>query len=143
VEALGGDSTVLVQSRPRVNWAHQPTYGYLDEGEFCIGVPCHIERTSTSAPYIRDDFVCFSHADAALIASAPDMAARIAELTAARDGLRAALEGLYDLCLHANAGAWENGVTDPTGTLDEGMVHASGIMDVAFAALSATPGKEN
>ncbi len=58
------------------------------------------------------------------------------EARAECERLREALAGLFDLCLNANAGAWRNGVTDATGTIDEGEVHASDYLDRARAALA-------
>ena len=59
-----------------------------------------------------------------------------------RDRLRAeivrvwkALAGLYALCMNANDGAFENGVTDNTGTIDEGDVRASEYLAHARRAL--------
>jgi hypothetical protein len=49
--------------------------------------------------------------------------------------LRAALEGMVDLCMNANRKAFHNGVTDSTGTMDEGDVMAGRIIDEARAAL--------
>ena len=71
--------------------------------------------------------------DAAFIVAARN---QIPRLIAEIERLREALAGLFDLCLNANAGAWRNGVTDATGTIDEGEVHASDYLDRARAALA-------
>ena len=42
---------------------------------------------------------------------------------------------LLQLCWHANDGAFENGVTDPSGWIDQGDYYAVGIMDDARFAL--------
>jgi len=47
-----------------------------------------------------------------------------------------ALEWMLELCEHANAGAFNNGVTDQTGSMDEGDVLASKIIGDARTALS-------
>lgn len=55
---------------------------------------------------------------------------------AERDELVSALRSLYELCtLHAIPGAFNNGVTDSTGTIDEGDGHASGLLDNALSVL--------
>jgi hypothetical protein len=56
--------------------------------------------------------------------------------------LREALEGLIELCQQANHGAFHNGVTDSTGTIDEGDYRASTYIDRARAALKAIPWSE-
>lgn len=48
---------------------------------------------------------------------------------------REALERLLELCEHANAGAWENGVKDSSETMDEGEFQASEVIDEAREAL--------
>jgi|HubBroStandDraft_6_1064221.scaffolds.fasta_scaffold04948_4 hypothetical protein len=53
--------------------------------------------------------------------------------------LRKATDMLIQLCEHANRGAWENGVTDPTGSIDEGNVLAGDIISEARAALAVLP----
>lgn len=68
--------------------------------------------------------------------------ARQAALEAERDrqsariaGLVDALEGMLDLYMQLPPGAFDNGVTDSTGTINEGEVRASRIVDTARAAL--------
>ena len=48
-----------------------------------------------------------------------------------------ALGWMVELCHHANPTAFSNGVTDSTGSIDEGDVIASRIMGDARAALAA------
>ena len=50
---------------------------------------------------------------------------------------REALQCMIELHQHANDGAFENGVTDPTGSIDEGNVLASRIYNDACAAVRA------
>ncbi|WLS01694.1 hypothetical protein [Shinella oryzae] len=66
-EAMGGSSTVTSASKPSRNDTRIPSYGYRDE-EHCLAYP-FIEDDGR----VRWDFVCFSHADAAYIATcSPD-----------------------------------------------------------------------
>ena len=51
------------------------------------------------------------------------------------DDLRSALSDLYCLCENANEGAFRNGVTDYSNTMDEGEVLAWKHMDRARALL--------
>lgn len=84
-------------------------------------------RNATSDP-------CWPHYE-----PADEILALIARIDAERAhaaSLRAALETLFELCQH---GDFQNGVTDPSGAIDEGEVLASGCMDQAQAALSAAP----
>lgn len=46
------------------------------------------------------------------------------------------LRRLYDLCLYASEDAFHNGVTDNTGTIDEGACHASDVLDEARRLLA-------
>ena len=59
--------------------------------------------------------------------------ARAAE--AERDRMKGALRNLLDLCSHAD---FKNGVTDATGTMDEGEHWAAVYQDRAHAALKET-----
>jgi hypothetical protein len=59
----------------------------------------------------------------------------LARLTAEVERLRAALENMVDLCMHATPDAFCNGNTDSTGTIDEGDMRAGRIIDEARAAL--------
>jgi hypothetical protein len=63
------------------------------------------------------------------------------EATAAPD-LYSALDWMVELCHHANPGAFSNGVTDQTGSIDEGDVIASRIIGEARAALNAAGGQQ-
>ena len=67
--------------------------------------------------------------------STPKLESRIAELEAERDRLRNALDDLLHLCMHASKDAFSNGVTDCSGTIDEGDVRAGAIIDEARKAL--------
>ena len=70
---------------------------------------------------------------------AAENATLTADLAAAREtieGIRGALQCMIELYQHANYGAFENGVTDPTGSIDEGNVIASRIYHKARAALA-------
>lgn len=53
-----------------------------------------------------------------------------------------ALRGLYDLCCQAKPSAFENGVKDYSGTMDEGEYRASEFIDRARAALRAWDGRK-
>lgn len=48
-----------------------------------------------------------------------------------RAELLSALTSLWELCLNAKPDAWTNGVTDSTGSIDEGDVRASDRMKAA------------
>jgi hypothetical protein len=61
------------------------------------------------------------------------------EALAQNERLAEALKGLLELCDHANAGAFKNGVTDATGSIDEGDYIAMQRMDAARAALKDRP----
>ncbi|CAN5950727.1 unnamed protein product [Sphagnum jensenii] len=80
-------------------------------------------------------------ANARLIASAPAMVEELARLRAQKAQFVEALSGLYELCLNAKDGAFHNGVTDSTCTIDEGDVRASEYLDRARAAIRAAEGK--
>lgn len=54
--------------------------------------------------------------------------------------LRAALEDCVALIKNANPDAFKNGVTDQSGSIDEGEVWMSRTLDEALAALSANTG---
>src|SRR5579871_3790386 len=77
-------------------------------------------------------------AEAGTIASETGLSPR--ELAEQREELLGALEGLLLLCENANRGAFENGVTDPNGTIDEGNVYASRFMGIARAAIRKAKG---
>lgn len=63
------------------------------------------------------------------------------ELMAAAPDLLEALRDLYDLCtLGASNDAFRNGVTDSSGTIDEGDVRASNRLDAARAAIALAEG---
>jgi hypothetical protein len=61
-----------------------------------------------------------------------EVAERVKDAEAERDRLREALRDLLDLCSHAD---FKNGVTDATGTMDEGEHWASVFIDRARTAL--------
>ena len=68
------------------------------------------------------------------------LAERDATITRQSEALakaKEALQCMIELHQHANDGAFENGVTDPTGSIDEGNVRASRIYDYARAAVRA------
>lgn len=62
-------------------------------------------------------------------------AKEIATLQSRIRELEEALGWLYQLCIHANEGAFTNGVTDATGSIDEGDVRAGEFIDAARKAL--------
>lgn len=63
-EYMGGSSTVLSQAKPPRNDNRVPAYAYRDkDAEHCIAYPFNEDDGR-----VRQDFVCFSHGDAALIA---------------------------------------------------------------------------
>ena len=64
-----------------------------------------------------------------------------ARLASAAPDMLGALKRMLELCLHANRGAFENGVTDSTGTIDEGDVIAARIMDEASKAIAKAEGQ--
>lgn len=66
--ALGGSSTVVVDTKPARNDNRIPAYGYRDELGYCIAYP-FLDDIGIA----RRDFVCFSHADAKLIAAGPEL----------------------------------------------------------------------
>lgn len=68
-KALGGCSTVLATVRPARADIGIPGYGYRDDAGHCIAYPFRDDAPGE----VRLDFVCFSHADARLIAAAPDL----------------------------------------------------------------------
>lgn len=81
--ALGGCSTVVTPSLPGRNDTRAKVgYGYRDD-EFCIAYPFLDDDNNP-----RMDFVCFDHADAKLIAAAPDLLAmlKVAQLWLDVDG---------------------------------------------------------
>ena len=68
------------------------------------------------------------------------LAERDATITRQSEALakaKEALQCMIELHQHANDGAFENGVTDPTGSIDEGNVLASRIYNDACAAVRA------
>lgn len=77
--AQGGSSTVLSQTKPPRNDTRIPGYGYRDDAGHCIAYPFLDDERGIA----RLDFVCFSHADARLIAAAPDLYAACCRIVAA------------------------------------------------------------
>lgn len=69
-----------------------------------------------------------------------DLAKANAHLIAAAPDLLEALKEMTELCLHTNAKAFHNGVTDATGSIDEGDHRASCIIDAALAAIAKAEG---
>jgi hypothetical protein len=61
--ALGGSSTILIETKPARNNTRIPAYGHCDadDAEHCIAYPFIDDQGP------RLDFVCFSHEDAELI----------------------------------------------------------------------------
>lgn len=92
----GGSSTVIANLSPPRNDTRIPAYGYDNSNGFCIGYPFLGEDVRE----VRPDFVCFSHADAHLIAAAPDLYA----------GLKRAIGAIRDAEKDTN---WISG--DPWG----------------------------
>ncbi len=78
-EAMGGSSTVLTPTMPPKNDTRSMVaYGYRDEAGYCIAHPFLYQvAPSDQREETRMDFVCFGHADARLIAAAPDLAAAL------------------------------------------------------------------
>ena len=66
-------------------------------------------------------------------AEAEELAAEVETLRAENTRLRSALEGLVDVQIFATG--WDNGVTDATGTVNEGAYWHMCAMDGARAAL--------
>lgn len=77
--AQGGSSTVVAPTMPgRNDRRSEVTYGYKEGGDYCIAYPFMYQvEPGKSDEQARMDFVCFSHADARLIAAAPDMLAAL------------------------------------------------------------------
>lgn len=84
---LGGSSTVIVRARPARNDTSIPPYGYDEALGHCIAYPFNEDDGR-----VRQDFVCFSHDDAMLIAAAP----------ALYEALKEACEVIKDLSRYAN-----------------------------------------
>jgi hypothetical protein len=83
-----------------------------------------------------DDWICdlHEHTGPALVPY-PNASANAALIVAAPD-LLDALRDLYDLCTFgASPEAFRNGVTDSSGTIDEGDVRASSRLDAARSAI--------
>lgn len=72
VDACGGFSTVICPQEPARADNRIPAYAYKHENGYCIAHP-FADDSATNPDDVRWDFVCFSHADARLIATAPDM----------------------------------------------------------------------
>lgn len=70
--AMGGHSVVLAQAPPAQNRRVPVAYGYKPENGYSIALPFTYEERDGSTQ-TRGDFVEFSHADAKLIAAAPDL----------------------------------------------------------------------
>lgn len=94
------------------------------EAALAVGMQPDYTSVGSPGPDWFDD--AEAKANALLMASAPD--------------LLAALEAMYELCCHANPDAFKNGVTDPTGSMDEGDHIAGSIMDRAKAAIAKATG---
>ncbi|MBR8657293.1 hypothetical protein KDH83_28650 [Achromobacter sp. Marseille-Q0513] len=69
--ALGGASVVLTTVKPARNDTRIPAYGYDESRGHSVGYP-FIDDVKG----VRLDFVCFSHADANLIAASPELLAQ-------------------------------------------------------------------
>lgn len=65
-----------------------------------------------------------------------------AKQTREMDEYRSALTGLWELCLNAKPDAFQNGVTDSTGSVDEGDVRASDRMKAAQRLIEKFEGKK-
>jgi hypothetical protein len=86
--AQGGSSTVVSAAEPARNDTRIPPYGYRAELGYCIGYPFIDDDRS-----VRHDFVNFSHADAKLIAAAPELLATLQKALS-----DSGCDG--DLCMH-------------------------------------------
>ena len=87
----GGGSTVVAKALPPRNERRSEIpYGYAGD-DFCIGYP-FVDDDRPDSCGVRYDFICFGHADAQLIAAAPDLHRHVVDLLAREAALRAALE---------------------------------------------------
>ena len=92
----GGSSTVVAQTMPPRNERRsEVAYGYASDN-FCIGYP-FVDDDRPDSCGVRYDFVCFGHADAQLIAAAPDLHRIATEQAVEIARLREALSALMDL----------------------------------------------
>lgn len=73
--ALGGASVVLTTVKPARNDLRIPAFGYDESRGYSVGYP-FIDDVKG----VRLDFVCFSHADAHVIAAGPDLLAALEQL---------------------------------------------------------------
>ena len=71
---LGGCSTVLTAARPQHLDRRIPAYAHDESRGWSVGYPFLDDKAQ-----VRWDFVCYSHADARLIAAAPDLLAALHE----------------------------------------------------------------
>ncbi len=99
----------------------------------------------TPGPWEAADSFIVANADVVALARSKDFdaatnAANAALISAAPD-LLAALERMYDLYLSAAPNAFANGVTDSTGSIDEGEVRASEAATKARAAIAKARGE--
>lgn len=78
--ACGGHSVVITPTKPERNDNQIPAYGYRVELGYSVAYPFTDDHG-----LVRWDFVCFSHADAKLIAAAPDLLAVLDELEGSFD----------------------------------------------------------
>ena len=89
----GGGSTVVAKTLPPRNERRSEVpYGYAGD-DFCIGYP-FVDDDRPDSCGVRYDFISFGHADAQLVAAAPDLHR---ELAAALAREAAALETIYAL----------------------------------------------
>ena len=68
-------------------------------------------------------------------------AKRICTAWNSHDDLVKALDGLLELYYHANPDAFKNGVTDQTGSIDQGDVYALDFINTAKLALKLARGE--
>ncbi|WP_127677238.1 hypothetical protein [Sinorhizobium meliloti] len=93
-------------------------------------------------PTLCDDGAWMVNTDGDIIVVGDNLSETDARLIAAAPDLLAALKMMVELYNYANVNAFSNGVTDPTGSIDEGDVIASQIASYARAAIEKAEGRQ-